>query len=146
MDTRKSLLIAILGLLAFILFLLLTGSPVLTASIDPAGKLPAGTLLVWLGFILLPLAVYLFIFSGASAQDPRLNVFRMGLLIAFALSLLWGFAAYGLAGNWQYSFPGQTEAFVGSDEAQAYFWYLNYLTLGWPLFVLLLYGGYRLLT
>ncbi|NBC07153.1 MAG: hypothetical protein GVY26_08165 [Bacteroidetes bacterium] len=145
MSTRKSLLIAILGLLAFILFLLLTGSPVLTAAIDPAGKFPAGTLLVWLGFVLLPLAVYLIVFSGPSAQDPRLNVFRMGLLIAFALSLLWGFAAYGLAGNWQYNFSGQAEQFVGSSQAGEYFWYLNYLTLGWPLFVLLLYAGYRAL-
>lgn len=145
MNTRTSVLVAVLGLLAFILFLLLTGSPVLTAAIDPAGKFTAGTLLTWLGFILLPLAIYLIIFSGPSAQDPRLNVFRMGLLVAFALSLLWGFAAYGLAGNWQYNFSGQAEQFVGSSQAAEYFWYLNYLTLGWPLFVLVLYGGYRAL-
>jgi len=144
MNSRKILLFVCLGLIAFILFLLLSGSPVLTAAIDPAGKLPAGTLITWLGFILLPLSIYIGIFNGPAAQDPLLNIFRMGLLVAFVLSLLWGFAAYGLAGNWSYSFSSGAEQFVGSVRAGEFFWYLNYLTAGWPLFVLLLYLGYRL--
>jgi hypothetical protein len=143
MNTRKALLFACLGLLAFILFLLVSGSPVLNARIDPAGKLPAGTLITWLGFILLPLSIYLGVFSGANTADPRLNIFRMGLLVAFVLSLVWGFAAYGLAGNWSYSFSGAAKHFVGSPQAGEFFWYLNYLTVGWPLLVLLLYLGYR---
>lgn len=137
---------ACLGLLAFILFLFITRSPVLSVAVDPDGRFPAGSLLAWLGFILLPLSVYIGIFSASANRDPRLNIFRLGLLVSFALSLLWGFAAYGLAGNWQYHFSGQTEQFVGSSLAAEYFWYLNYLTLGWPLLVLLMYLGYRWLS
>jgi len=145
MKWRNAMLIGSLLLLVFILFLLATGSPVLTAPLDSAGRFPAGNFLTWLGMLLLPLSIYLGFFTRPVAQDPRINIFRFGLLIALVLALLWGLVAYGLAGNWQFSFSSQAEGFVGSPRASAFFWYWNYLVAGWPIFVLLLYLVFRFL-
>ena len=102
--------------------LLISGSTWLQlAAIESIG-LPIGTLVAWGGIVAFPTALYF---------GPARRLGRSGLLAKSCMFLLkaalllassWGLVAYGLAGNWAFTFSGRALTFRGSDEASVVFW------------------------
>ena len=136
LEMRKTYFLTCLALLLVVLGLLLTGSSILNLAIDQEGRLPLGTLLTWLGFIALPLAIYWGSKSFRKPQKPVEKWLSRTLKFAIALAILWVPISYLLAGNLSFTFRGQEE-FRGSDRASIWFWRLCYATVILPLVILL---------
>ena len=116
--------------------LLITGSSWLV--LDLGNGLPLGTITTWLGIVALPCTLF---FGFQNLYNPKSLIFkryRNLLFLLMALSVLWGFIAFLLAGNWSYNFAGR-EAFRGSVDASRWFWIYTYSVIAEPLLFLLIF-------
>ena len=107
------------------LILLVTGSPLLVMTLSERLGLPLGTVTTWLGMMALVLMTWFASPRLRAAQSGRDRIYRVALIVLFALALSWPFVSYGLAGNWSFSFRGQ-EAFRGSSRAADWFFRFSY--------------------
>jgi len=111
-----------LSVLVACAYLLITGSPWLERRVTESSDVPFGTLIAWAGLIALTSTIYL----GSAKHlngGKRLGRFCKVLLIAdLVLAGSWGLVAYGLAGNWAFTFSGRIESFRGGVEASSVFW------------------------
>ncbi|MEO1049680.1 MAG: hypothetical protein AAFX87_03620 [Bacteroidota bacterium] len=119
-------------------FLLITGSPLLTKAVDKDNSIPLGTFITWAGLIALPLSIY---WGIGRLRKPTggLNKLLAGMLkIVLALAILWVPLSYLLAGNLSFSFS-EKELFQGGQLAMKWFWRLSYgIGLG-SIFILILF-------
>lgn len=118
-----------------VIFLLVTGSPLLNHPLSESLGLPLGTLITWMGFLSFPGMLY-FGFPALRTPESKAQRFlKRAWMISLVLALAWPFVSFYLAANWSFSFRLQ-EAFRGSDRASYYFWYLCTATALWPLLLL----------
>lgn len=109
----------------FTIFLLITGSSVLTIGLGPSNSVPLGNIITWAGMISLPLSIYLGV-RNLRRPSGILNTSLAGLLkIILAMAILWFPLSYMLAGNLSFSFS-EKETFQGSQKAMRWFWGFSY--------------------
>ena len=126
-------------------YLLISGSATLTRVAIESIGLPVGTLVAWGGIIALPTALY---FGPARRLGPSAPLARSCMFLLKAALLLagsWGLVAYGLAGNWAFTFSGRVPTFRGSEEASIVFWAYSAGVLLVALLALLLLLASRLI-
>lgn len=107
------------------LFLLVTGSSLLTLALDRSDRIPLGTFITWAGMISLPLTLY---WGCRELRNPTttLNIILAGSLkVIILLGILWVPISYLLAGNLSFSFSDK-ETFIGGQTAMKWFWCLSY--------------------
>ncbi|MDE0561196.1 hypothetical protein OU792_14440 [Algoriphagus sp. NF] len=100
-----------------VLILLVTGSPLLSLSLDTKDKIPLGTPITWMGIIALPLSIY---WGVESLRNPGtlFHTFLAALLkLLILLAILWVPISYLIVGNLSFEGPGQT---------MQWFWRLSY--------------------
>ena len=129
---------------SLVIYLLITGSPILTISLAENANIPLGTFITWAGMISLPLTVYWGIHPLRHPKSTWHIALSIGLKVILALGILWVPIAYGLAGNISFTFS-ESETFQGSQLAMQWFWYLSYgIGIG-ALLVLVLHWVSRLI-
>lgn len=132
-DPRTRIALAV-SLLVFVvsLGLLVTGSPLLTATLSARLGLPLGNVITWLGMLALVFALW---FGSPGLRVPRSGsdrLYRRAWMVLLVMAALWPFVSYALAGNWSYSF-GQREGFRGSSAAADWFFRYSYASVLLPL-------------
>lgn len=135
MKHRKFFLYLSLTVFFLTLYLLISGSPVLTWPLDKNNSIPLGTFITWLGFISLPMAIFL---GVEKLRTPTGNFYRVLsnlLKISLLFALLWVPLSYILAGNISFSFSEKTE-FQGGQEAMKWFWRYSYGIVLLPLIII----------
>ncbi len=104
---------------------MVTGSSLLTMSLDKNKPIPFGTPITWTGMIALPLTIYWGI-KELRRPSQRLNkILAVFLKIIIILGILWVPISFLLAGNLSFSFS-ETESFQGGQVAMRWFWRLSY--------------------
>ena len=125
MNNRKIWFYGSLITMLIILLLLVTGSDILTISMNDKNTLPLGTLITWVGIISLPVSIY----WGSQEFRKPTNLFykclSVILLIFFVLAILWVPICYWLAGNFSFTFT-EKETFRGGQLAMKWFWRFSY--------------------
>lgn len=138
MDKQKILFFGSSLVVLGTIFLLATGSRLLTLALDWPVAIPLGTFITWAGMICLPLAIH----SGIDElQRPTgtLNKILLTMLrAALFMAILWVPISYFLAGNMSFTFSDKA-SFQGSLVAMQWFWRLSYGIAVTPVMVLLIY-------
>lgn len=119
------------------LFLIVTGSPILTRPIFKESAFPSGTLISWTGLIALTSTIY-FAFKTihlSGSSNHKIFRFVFGSTIIFAF--LWGLIGFLLAKNWAFTFQNHDE-FRGSIEASRYFWIYTASIVSLPILLFLI--------
>lgn len=112
-------------MIAFLVYLIYVGHPILTKEFIPSLAMPYGTVIAWLELILFPLLGYLFIRQTSDMlSDIFFLVFGRLIRIALFLGCWWGAISYFLAGNWHFSF---TPALPNQDARSQAFWMITAL-------------------
>ena len=125
MNKRKIYFYSALILTIGVIILLVTGSSLLTISLNSGETIPFGTIITWTGMISLPLTIY---WGIKELRKPlsKLNRILSGFLkIIIFLGILWVPISYLLAGNLSFSFS-EKETFQGGQDAMKWFWRLSY--------------------
>ncbi|NNK88592.1 MAG: hypothetical protein HKO90_09940 [Flavobacteriaceae bacterium] len=117
--------------------ILLTGSSLLTYELINKPRVPAGTLISWLGLIALPSSFFYGITRIRRPQKRFDSIINNGFKGLICLGLLWGLICFVLANNWTNSFSSKVDGFRGSVRAGEVFWMFNYVLVAMP-FVLLI--------
>ena len=108
-----------------VIILLVTGSSLLTISLNSDETIPFGTIITWTGMTSLPLTIYWGI-KELRKPSSKLNRILSGFLkIIIVLGILWVPISYLLAGNLSFSFS-EKETFQGGQDAMKWFWRLSY--------------------
>ena len=108
-----------------VIFLLATGSSLLTIALDDNNSIPLGTFITWAGIISLPLTIFLGV-RELRKPTGNLNTFLgMLLKVILVLAILWVPISYALAGNIAFTFS-EKESFQGGQTAMKWFWRLSY--------------------
>jgi len=124
--------------------LMLEGSPVLTEPLFKGSGFPFGTLVAWVGIIMVPFSILIGI---RIIRKPVSNTYRFYNRVFWLLSLLstsWGLVSYLLAGNWAFTFSNSSE-FKGSKQAYTMFLYYTGILISLTLFFLILFGIHHLI-
>ncbi len=125
MNTRNIYFFSALIVTITSIALLVTGSSVLTISLNRDGTIPLGTFITWAGMIALPLAIYWGI-EELRRPSNRVNLILSRLLmVIIILGILWVPISYLLAGNISFSFS-EKESFQGGQDAMRWFWRISY--------------------
>ena len=125
MNKRKVYFFSALILTFSVIILLVTGSSLLTISLNSDETIPFGTIITWAGIISFPLTIY---WGIKELRKPlsKLNRILSGFLkIIIVLGILWVPISYLLAGNLSFSFS-EKETFQGGQDAMKWFWRLSY--------------------
>ncbi len=107
------------------LVLLMTGSPVLTISLNDSNTIPLGTFITWAGMISLPLAIYWGVRPLRKPAGTVVRFISVLLKISLILAILWVPISYLLAGNLSFSFS-EKATFQGGQTAMKWFWRYSY--------------------
>lgn len=119
-------------------YLLIRSSPVLTMTIDPAGRLPWGTVITWLGFIAFSCLLF-YTSNKLYAPEHKIDrVFSWSMKVLIMAAVCWVPISYGLAGNLSFSF-GEKSTFQGGQLAMKLFWGYCYTLVLAPLAVLIMH-------
>ena len=125
MNLNKILSSIFIILSITIIFLLVSGSSLLTISLNASNSFPSGTLITYIGLISLPCAIY---FGSKKIRNPENKPYRFlskFLKTGIFLALLWLPVSYLLAGNFSFTFS-QKNTFQGGQLAMKFFWYFTY--------------------
>ncbi|MCB9264854.1 MAG: hypothetical protein H6558_07515 [Lewinellaceae bacterium] len=136
--TREALFGFSVFMVAFTVVLILTASPLLVRPIVPGANFPLGNLIIWIGLISLPLAIYTGIEKLYRPKTRIQKGFRTIILIILLLNAAWGFVGYYLSGNWAFNFTNDPQSSI------RYWNYIYFIVLS-PLVFLLAYGIYSLI-
>ncbi len=124
--------------------LMLEGSPFLNEPLYKGSEFPIGTLVAWVGVIMLPLSIL----TGIRIiRKPISHVYRFYHRVFLSLSLLsisWGLVSYLLAGNWAYTFSSNS-GFKGSEQAFTVFLYYTSILFSLTLLFLIIFGIHHLI-
>ncbi len=124
--------------------LMLEGSPFLNEPLYKGSEFPIGTLVAWIGVIMLPLSILIGI---RIIRKPISRVYRFYHRVFLSLSLLsisWGLVSYLLAGNWAYTFSSNS-GFKGSEQAFTVFLYYTSILFSLTLLFLIIFGIHHLI-
>jgi hypothetical protein len=120
------------------IFLLVTGSPILSKPLYNSSTIPFGTIITWVGIIALPLSTY---WGNNNFRNPNTtfnkylgNFLKVIILLAF----LWVPISYLLAGNLSFSFT-EKETFQGGQLAMKWFWRITYGIAISPIVLIIIY-------
>lgn len=105
--------------------LLVTGSSILTITVNTANSIPLGTFITWAGMISLPLTIYFGIQEFRKPTEKITLILARILITLIILAILWVPISYLLAGNLSFSFS-ENESFQGGQTAMKWFWILSY--------------------
>jgi hypothetical protein len=125
MNNRKVYFFSSLLITIIVIFLLSTGSSVLTIALDSNNAVPLGTFITWIGLISLPFTIF---FGAKEMRKPSGKVNKLLskiLKIIIVLAILWVPIAYLLAGNMSFTFT-EKATFQGGQEAMKWFWRFTY--------------------
>lgn len=134
MKHRKIWFIISIIITVISLFLLITGSSLLTVVLIDTIQLPLGTITTWLGFIGISSSIYL---SNKELRKPSnwiIQLLNFQLKLSLFLSFCWIIISYILAGNLSFSFS-EKATFQGGQLAMRVFWILNYALVIIPIIV-----------
>lgn len=143
MKKRTIGLLVSLIIFAISLYLLVTGSSVLTLSLSDISYIPLGTFITWLGMIALPFIFYFSIRGFHQPQTKTGKVFALLLKTLIFLAVLWIPISYLLAGNMSNTFTEKGE-FQGGQLAMKIFWINSYFTAAAPIVLAIAFGVYTL--
>ena len=135
MRKHNALIYILLSLVLLSSFLLISSSPLLLLQITDG--LPLGTLTTWAALISLPLV---FLTTASRIGYPASTVsklIRTTWILSLCLSVLWGFVAFALAGNWAFNFSG-AQTLMGVESSKI-FWNYTYISVILPLLAGLFY-------
>lgn len=125
LNRRKTYFFVCLLVSIGTIFLLVTGSSLLTLSLNSKKTIPFGTLITWAGMVSLPLTIY---YGMKEFRKPTTNFNKIlaGFLkVIITLGILWVPISFLLAGNLSFSFS-EKETFQGGQTAMKWFWSLSY--------------------
>ncbi len=125
MNTRNIYFFSALIVTITSIALLVTGSSVLTISLNRDGTIPLGTFITWAGMIALPLAIYWGIEELRRPSNRVDLILSRLLMVIIILGILWVPISYLLAGNISFSFS-EKESFQGGQDAMRWFWRISY--------------------
>jgi len=125
MNKRKIWFFSSLIVTFSTIIILVTGSSLLTISLDEANSIPLGTFITWAGMIALPLSVYWGIKELRKASEKLNRILSAFIKIIIILGILWVPISYLLAGNLSFSFS-EKETLQGGQDAMKWFWRLSY--------------------
>lgn len=125
MKKRNIWFTCTLALTVLTILLLVTGSPLLTLSLNSANSIPLGTFITWIGMICLPLSIYWGIQELRQPTRKASMILSNTLKCIIILGILWVPISYFLAGNLSFSFT-EKETFQGGQFAMKWFWRLSY--------------------
>lgn len=134
-------LFRLLPLLLFLvcLFLIITGSPILTEPLMDEPEIPRGTIISWLCIAMLPLSILM---GLRPIRKPISLVYRFYKRVFICFLLLgasWGLVSYYLAGNWAFTFS-DTGVFRGSEKAFRCIVTYTFALISLTLLFLLIFG------
>lgn len=125
MKKRKILFLSALILTLFVLYLLISGSAILTIGLDQNDSIPLGTFITWVGMISLPLIFFWGIKEFSKPINKLNKILSKGLKTTIIMAILWLPISYLLSGNLSFTFSN-TPSFQGGQIAMKCFWYLSY--------------------
>ena len=120
------------------IFLLVTGSPILSKPLYNSSTIPFGTIITWVGIIALPLSIY---WGNNNFRNPNTTFNKyLGnfLKVIILLTFLWVPISFLLAGNLSFSFT-EKETFQGGQLAMKWFWRITYGTAISPILLIIIY-------
>jgi len=118
------------------LYLLATGSPLLTATLNETNGIPLGTFITWIGLLSLPTSIFLGVKQLRMPNSRFYQFLAIILKISILLAILWVPVSYLLAGNLSFSFS-EKETFRGGQLAMIWFWRYAYGIVILPLGILI---------
>jgi len=120
------------------IYLLITGSSILTRPLYSNSTVPFGTIITWAGIIALPLSIYWGINNLRNPSSSFHKYLTACLKLLFVLAILWVPICYLLSGNLSFSFT-ETDTFRGGQSAMRWFWIISYATAIGPILLLITY-------
>lgn len=135
MSYKKLLTISLI-IFGIVVILFASGSPVLTFDIF---GIPAGNIIIWLGFIALQLCAFSLKKGFKSSTSTLGKVIRFLMITLIVASLLWFGFAYFISGNINFNFSNTAVGYVGSPEASVLYWNVIYTLIIAPLILLIAY-------
>lgn len=138
--TNKKIFPISLVILGIVIILFATGSSILTYGVF---GIPAGNLILWVGFISLQFAVYSF-HKGFKASNSILSkLIRNMMHLLIGVSILWFCIAYLLSGNLNFDFSSSAKGYLGSPKASILYWNILYVLIVAPVVLMVLYSLLR---
>jgi hypothetical protein len=138
--TSKTTLYISLVILGIVIVLFSAGSSILTTKVF---GIPAGNLIIWLGFIALQFATYA-LNKGFRKQKTVLGkVIRTVMILLIIISILWFGIAYVLSGNTSFNFSSRNTTYQGSPRASILYWNIIYTLIIAPVVLSLLHNMLR---
>ena len=124
--------------------LMLEGLPLLTEPLFKGSELLLGTLVAWVGIIMVPFSILIGIRIIRKPISPVYRFYHRVFLLLSLLSLTWGLVSYLMAGNWLYTFVN-SGGFIGSEKAFDVFHYFTAILISLTLLFLLIFGIHHLI-
>ncbi|WP_296324385.1 hypothetical protein [Winogradskyella sp.] len=135
--THKKLFAISLGILGVVVILFSTGSSVLTYNLF---GIPAGNLIIWIGFIAIQLAVFSFHKGFKASNSVVGKLIRNLMRILIGISILWFGIAYILSGNIGFNFSWEASGYLGSPKASILYWKIIYVLVVAPVVLMISYS------
>jgi hypothetical protein len=124
--------------------LMLEGLPLLTEPLFKGSELLFGTLVAWVGIIMLPFSILIGIRIIRKPISIVYRFYHRVFLLLSLLSMTWGLVSYLLAGNWVYTFSNSS-GFKGSEQAFTVFLYFTAILISLTLLFLIIFGIHHLI-
>jgi len=124
--------------------LMLEGLPLLTNPLYKGSELLLGTLVAWVGIIMVPFSILIGIRIIRKPISSAHRFYHRVFLLLSLISLTWGLVSYLLAGNWAYTFVN-SGGFKGSEKAFAVFLYFTAILISLTLLFLVIFGIHYLI-
>ena len=124
--------------------LMLEGLPLLTEPLFKGSELLLGTLVAWVGIIMVPLSILIGIRIIRKPISSAYRFYHRVFLLLSLISLTWGLVSYLLAGNWAYTFVN-SGGFKGSEQAFTVFLYFTAILISLTLLFLVIFGIHHLI-
>ncbi|WP_411895718.1 hypothetical protein [Winogradskyella sp. A2] len=138
--TNKKIFSISLAVVGIVVILFSTGSSILTYDLF---GIPAGNLILWVGFISLQFVVYSF-HKGFKASNSILGKLIRNLMhLLIGVSILWFGIAFLLSGNFNFDFSSSATGYLGSPKASILYWNIIYVLIVAPVVLMILYSLLR---
>ena len=133
----------LLSVVIFTIYLLVSGSELMTVALDNSDTIPLGSFITWAGIIAMPLMIYCGVKELRQPNNELNKTLSKLLKLIIIISILWLPISYLLAGNIAFNFS-TIHSFQGGPIAMKLFWIFSYgLTIS-SITILVLYWMARL--
>ncbi len=124
--------------------LMLEGLALLNETLFKGSELLWGTLVVWVGIIMLPFSILMGIRIIRKPISSAYRFYHRVFLLLSLLSVTWGLVSFLLAGNWAYTFA-ISSGFKGREQAFNLFLYFTAILISLTLLFLIIFGIHHLI-